>query len=40
MDAPMAKALMKKTEGDEVTVKRPKGTMVFTIVRVWYGNGE
>jgi transcription elongation factor GreB len=40
MDAPMARALMKKGEGDEVTVKRPKGTMVFTIVRVWYGNGE
>jgi len=36
MDAPMAKALMKKTEGDEVTVKRPKGEMVFTIVRVQY----
>jgi len=36
MDAPMAKALMKKTDGDEVTVKRPKGETVFTIVRVWY----
>jgi transcription elongation factor GreB len=36
MDAPMAKALMKKTEGDEVMVKRPKGEMVFTIVRVQY----
>ena len=40
MDAPMARALMKKGEGDEVMVKRPKGEMVFTIVRVWYGNGE
>jgi transcription elongation factor GreB len=36
MDAPMAKALMKKAEGDEVTVKRPKGEMVFTIVKVQY----
>ena len=36
MDAPMAKALMKKTEGDEVMVRRPKGEMVFTIVGVRY----
>ncbi len=36
MDAPMARALMKKTEGDEVTVRRPKGETVFTIVRVQY----
>jgi transcription elongation factor GreB len=36
MDAPMAKALMKKTEGDEVMVKRPKGDTVFMIVRVQY----
>jgi transcription elongation factor GreB len=36
MDSPMAKALMKKTEGDEVVVKRPKGDAVFTIVCVQY----
>jgi transcription elongation factor GreB len=36
MDSPMARALMKKTEGDEVIVKRPKGDAVFTIVRVQY----
>jgi len=36
MDAPMAKALMKKTEGDEVLVKRPKGDIVFTIIKVQY----
>ncbi len=36
MDSPMARALMKKAEGDEVTVKRPKGDAVFTIVRVQY----
>jgi transcription elongation factor GreB len=36
MDSPMARALMKKAEGDEVTVKRPKGEAVFVIVRVQY----
>jgi transcription elongation factor GreB len=36
MDAPMAKALMKKAEGDEVMVKRPKGDTMFTIVSVQY----
>jgi len=36
MDAPVARALMKKVEGDEVVVKRPKGDAVFTIVRVQY----
>jgi transcription elongation factor GreB len=36
MDSPVARALMKKTEGDEVIVKLPKGDAVFTIVRVQY----
>ncbi|HEX9020456.1 MAG TPA: GreA/GreB family elongation factor, partial [Nitrospirota bacterium] len=36
MDSPMARALMKKTEGDEVVVKRPKGDALFTIVSVQY----
>lgn len=36
MDSPVARALMKKTEGDEVVVKRPKGDAVFTIVKVAY----
>ena len=36
MDSPVARALMKKTEGDEVVVKRPKDDAVFTIVRVQY----
>jgi len=36
MDAPVARALMKKVDGDEVVVKRPKGDAVFTIVRVQY----
>ncbi|HUJ17424.1 MAG TPA: transcription elongation factor GreB [Nitrospirota bacterium] len=36
MDSPMARALMKKGEGDEVVVKRPKGEAVFTIIAVRY----
>jgi transcription elongation factor GreB len=36
MDSPMAKALMKKSEGDEVMVRRPKGDTLFTIVSVQY----
>ncbi|MGE5172546.1 MAG: transcription elongation factor GreB [Betaproteobacteria bacterium] len=36
MDSPMARALMKKSEGDEAVVKRPKGDAVFTIMRVQY----
>lgn len=36
MDSPMARALMKKAEGDEVVVKRPKGDAIFTIVCVQY----
>ncbi len=36
MDSPMARALMKKSEGDEVIVKRPKGDAAYTIVAVSY----
>lgn len=36
MDSPVAKALMGKREGDEVTVKRPKGDIAFTIAAVRY----
>ena len=36
MDSPMARALMKKAEGEEVIVKRPKGDAVFVIVKVQY----
>jgi transcription elongation factor GreB len=36
MDSPMARALMKKAEGDEVIVKRPKGEAVFVVVKVQY----
>ncbi len=36
MESPMAKALMGREEGDEVTVRRPKGTASFTIVEIAY----
>ncbi|HTG02392.1 MAG TPA: transcription elongation factor GreB [Nitrospirota bacterium] len=36
LDSPMAKALMQKREGDEITVRRPKGENLFTIVAVRY----
>ena len=36
MDAPVAKALLSKRLDDEVTVKRPKGDITFTIVGIKY----
>ena len=36
IDSPMARALMRKTEGDEIVVQRPKGEATFTIVKVSY----
>lgn len=36
VDSPMARALLKKQEGDEVLVNRPKGDATFEIVRVQY----
>lgn len=36
IDSPVARALMRKSEGDEVVVRRPKGESLFTIVKVWY----
>jgi transcription elongation factor GreB len=36
MDSPMAKALMGREEGDEVTVRRPKGAASFTVLEVAY----
>jgi transcription elongation factor GreB len=35
-DSPVAKALLGKRTGDEVTVRRPKGDIVYTIVTVEY----
>lgn len=36
MEAPVAKALMGKRDGDEVTVRRPKGDITYTIVGIRY----
>jgi transcription elongation factor GreB len=39
MDSPLAKALMKKAEGDEVRVALPGGEAVYEIVSVHYAAG-
>jgi len=36
MEAPVAKALFGKREGDDVTVRRPKGDITYTIASVRY----
>ena len=36
MEAPVAKALMTKRLGDEVTVRRPKGDVTYTILKIRY----
>lgn len=36
IDSPMAKALMHKTEGDEVVVRRPNGSTVFVVTSIHY----
>jgi transcription elongation factor GreB len=36
MDSPLARALMKKSEGEEVAVRRPKGETTYTILSVAY----
>jgi len=36
VDSPMAKALLRKTEGDEVVVNRPNGTTAFVVLSVHY----
>lgn len=40
MDSPVAKALMKKLEGDEVTIKTPGGVINYYINRVQYKSFE
>jgi len=37
IDSPVAKAVLGRREGDEVTVARPKGAATFTITAVRYG---
>ena len=36
MEAPVAKALLGKREGDEVTVRVPKGDATYTVVKIAY----
>jgi len=36
MEAPVAKALLGKRDGDEVTVRRPKGDITYTIMAIRY----
>jgi len=36
IDSPLAQALLRKREGDEVEVRRPKGEVTFVIVQVRY----
>ena len=36
IDAPVARALIGKSEGDEVLVKRPKGDILYTITGIRY----
>lgn len=40
MEAPVAKALMGKRLGDEVMVRRPKGDITYTIVKIHYGSPQ
>jgi transcription elongation factor GreB len=39
MDSPLAKALLRKCIGDEITVQRPKGEITYEIIEVTYGSG-
>ena len=36
IDSPMAKALLRRVEGDEITVPRPNGKAVFVLTSVEY----
>ena len=36
VDSPVGRALMGKRLGDEVTVRRPKGEMVYTVLKIDY----
>lgn len=37
VDSPVARALLGRRDGDEVTVQRPKGAATYTVVGVRYG---
>ena len=36
IDSPMAKALLRKTEGDEIVVNTPNGTTAFVVAAIHY----
>jgi transcription elongation factor GreB len=36
IDSPMAKALLRRTEGDEVVVNRPNDTVKFVVTSIRY----
>ena len=40
MEAPVARALLGKRDGDDVTVKRPKGDITFTITGIRYADAK
>jgi transcription elongation factor GreB len=40
IDSPLARALLKKTAGDEVTVLLPRGQTVYTILEISYSSLE
>ncbi len=40
IESPMARALLRREEGDEIVVERPRGSGLFTIVAVRYRDPE
>jgi len=40
IDSPLARALLRKREGDEVIVQRPKGEIAYVVIAVRYERGE
>ena len=40
IDSPMAKALLNRTEGDEVVVRRPNGNAVFVVTSIRYPSAK
>jgi transcription elongation factor GreB len=40
IDSPLARALLRRQAGDEVTVQRPRGEITYVVVRVSYEPGE
>ena len=40
VDSPMARAVLGKTEDDEVRVPLPAGTTTLLVTRVWYGTDD